>query len=71
MKQFYTINKYSLVILFLFISFSSLAQNGGNGAPPPPGNTPGGGGVNDQVPINMYWFILLATGAYYGVKKLR
>ena len=66
MKQFLTINKYSLIIIFLFISFSTLAQ----GVPPPPGNTPGGGNVSD-VPINMYWFILLTAGAYYGVKKLR
>ena len=63
MKQFFAINKYTLIIIFLFISFSALAQ----GPPSPPGN----GGVNDTLPINMYWFILLATGAYYGVKKLR
>ena len=62
MKQFLTINKYSLIIIFLFISFSALAQG-----PPPPND----GTVDDTLPINMYWFILLTAGAYYGVKKLR
>ena len=66
MKQFLTINKYSLIIMFLFISFSLLAQ-----VPPAPDGGGGPGSANDVVPINMYWFILLATGIYYGVKKLR
>ena len=69
MKQFFIINKYSLIIFFLFISFSSLAAPPGGGPPPPNGG--GGPGTVNDVPINMYWFILLVTGAYYGVEKLR
>ena len=66
MKQFFVINKYTLVIIFLFISFSLPAQ-----VPPAPDGGGGPGSANDVVPINMYWFILLATGAYYGIKKIR
>ena len=66
MKKLLTINKYTLIIIFLFVSFSSLAAPPGGGPPSPPGE-----GNTEDIPINMYWFVLLATGAYYGIRKLR
>ena len=65
MKQFFTINKYSLIIFFLLITSLSFAQGG----PPSPPDGGGGPGTVNDVPINMYWLILLIVGAYYGIKN--
>ena len=62
-KSFYIIG-YIFIIIFL-ITTSSVAQSG----PPPPPDGGSGPGSVDDIPINMYWLVLLIVGAYFGIRN--
>ena len=62
-KSFYIIG-YFLITIFL-LTASSVAQSD----PPPPPDGGSGPGTVDDIPINMYWLLLLLAGAYYGIVK--
>ena len=61
-KSFFII-EYFFIIIFL-LTISSVAQS----TPPPPDGGSGPGTVDD-IPINMYWLLLLLAGVYYGIRN--
>lgn len=54
-----------LIVWFLCINSLSMAQDG----PPSPPNDGGGPASVNDVPIGMYWLVLLFAGAFYGIVK--
>ena len=64
MKQFFNKVVFLIITFSLFTTFI-FAQ----GPPPPPGDD---GTVDDVLPINMYyWLMLLIVGAYFGISRNR
>ena len=64
MKQFFYTTGYFLIIFTLLTTFSFAL-----GGPPSPADGGGGPGTVNDIPINMYWLVLLIAGAYYGIVK--